>query len=231
MLARVSPMAKSDGPRPPAQAHPGARLSAVTVDPAALAEDLTLEDVQLSPAWADADASFAALMGIRMDAGTLAGSRWYRGSIVDSVLDGVDLANAAFEECGLRRCELVRCRLTGLDLSGCQLEDVTLRGCTLDLANLRFPVLTRVRFEDCSLVGADLLGAKLTDVVFCDCVLREVDVNQAACQRVRFERCDLEGLKGVGALRGATIDPLDLLALTDQLAAALGIRIARDAAP
>lgn len=194
-----------------------------------LGSDALVEDALLAqPAWAQVDAEFADLMGVRVEGGTLAGSRWYRSSFVDTVLDGVDLANAVFEECGLRRVELVRCRLTGVDLSGCQLEDVTLRGCTLDLANLRFAVLTRVRLEECSLASADLLGGTLTDVVMADCGLRETDANQATCTRVRLERCELDGLKGVTALRGATIDPLDLLALTDQLATALGITIARD---
>lgn len=213
-------------PKAPFAPRLSAELAPVAPGPTEFATDLVLEDAD----WRDAAmagerAEFAEITTSRLGASDFSGSDWYRSSWIDVDSDGLDLANAQFTECGLRRVALRNGRLTGIGLAGCAIEDTLVSGCVVDLANLRFAKLTRVRFENCSLVGSEFISAPLTDVAFVDCDLSAVQFTQATCRRVRISGCRLDGVRGVEGLRGATIAPVDLTALTHQLAAALGIAV------
>lgn len=190
------------------------------------ASDLFLEDaVWNDPQFVGERAEFPELTAVRIRGGQLSNTDWYRGTWADVVVDGVDLANAAFQESAWRRVFADRCRLTGIALAGGQLEDVTITGGVLDLANFRFATFTRVLVEDCVLTGSEFTNADLTDVTFSNCDLSGTEFSQVRCHRVRFAGCALEGLRGVEYLRGAVVAPVDLMSLTSQLAGALGITV------
>ena len=213
-------------PRPPHDPRPGERLTPRDLGVDEFAADLALEDaVIVDVALSGESAEFAELASSRVDRGTLADTDWHRCSLVDLVIDGVDLANARFVESLWRRVRLERCRLTGLVLAGCIVEDVTISSGVLDLSNWRFARLTRVRFDGCTLTGADFAEAHLDDVSFEGCDLSGVQFSQAHCRRTRLTGCRLDGLQGVTGLAGARINPTDLLSLTEQLATALGIGV------
>ena len=218
--------ARKNEPKPPHDLRLGETLRPRTVGSEEFAGDLIIEDAVIADlALAGEAAEFAEISGSRFTGGSLADTDWHRSSLVDVALEGVDLANSRFVESLWRRVHLDRCRLTGVVLAGCIVEDAVITGSVLDFANLRFAQFTRVRFEGCTLTGADLVEAQLHDVSFEACDLSTVEFSQAHCQRVRIAGCRLDGLRGVGGLAGATIAPTDLLALTDQLAAALGIHV------
>lgn len=219
-------MSTTAGPRPPHAPRLGGTLASASPSLAELGDDFVLQDA----AWCDAAlggerVEFAELMSVRLARGDLAGSDWYRCAWVDVDAEALDLANALFTESQWRRITLRHSRLTGVQLAGCTLEDAEVRDCVVDLANLRFTTLRRVAFVDCQLRGIEFTSAELSDVSFSGCDLGEVQFSQARCQRVRLSDCRLDGLRGVDGLRGATIAPLDLGALTLQFAAALGIGI------
>ena len=213
-------------PKPPHDPRTGDRLTPRALTPVAFSADLLIEDCAITDvALAGEAAEFAEITSSRFDGGTLADSDWHRGSLVDLILDGVDLANARFVESLWRRVRLDRSRLTGLVLAGCIIEDVTITGGVLDLTNWRFAQLTRVRFEGCTLTGADFVEAQLQDVSFEGCDLSGVQFGHAHCRRTRLSGCRLDGLQGVTGLAGTIIAPTDLLSLTEQLAAALDIGV------
>lgn len=220
------PSTRSGAPKAPFDPRSGDRLSARSVDVGDFAADLMVEDAVIADvALAGESADFAEISASRFEGGTLADTDWHRCSLVDVVVDGVDLANARFVESLWRRMRLERCRLTGVVLAGCILEDVTFAGGVLDLTNWRFAQLTRVRFEACTLTGADFLEAHLNDVSFEGCDLSGAQFSQARCRRTRLSGCRLDAVQGVTGLAGATIAPTDLLSLTEQLAEALGIGV------
>lgn len=127
---------------------------------------------------------------------------------------------------GLLRVELRAARLTGLDLGEAKLREVRFAGCKLDYANFRFATLEYVSFEDCVLNRADFQGAKLDSVRFSGCQLGEADFTKATLSRADFRGSELAGLGGsLLGLRGAIVDSLQLMDLSPQLAAELGIEV------
>lgn len=62
-------------------------------------------------------------------------------------------------------------------------------------------------------------------MTFTDCELSGAQFRSVSVDAVRINRCVLDGISGVASLAGAVIDPLDLIGLTFELAAALGITV------
>lgn len=162
----------------------------------------------------------------RVHSSRWATTRWRRCVFSDCVIDESDLGNAVFVDCGWQRMAVTRSRLTGLDVSACTLQNLRFTGCALDLSNWRFAKVRNAVFEGCKLSGADFGSASMSDVRFVDCDLTGAEFREVRLDRARFEACTLDGIGGVTSLAGATIDPLDLIGLSHQLAEALGITIA-----
>ncbi len=147
----------------------------------------------------------------------------------DVRFENCDLAGFVLQEdVSLRRVEFVGCRMTGAVLAGAHLRDVRFSACVLDDVNLRMVESQDVAFEDCSLVGADFYAAKLSKLTITASDLRRVDFTKATMHGVDLRSSRVEDVKGVGALRGATIDSLQTLALARSLALALGITVVDD---
>ncbi|WP_420174977.1 pentapeptide repeat-containing protein [Luteococcus sp. OSA5] len=194
--------------------------------PADVGDDDLVTDLHLSAiALPDHTSHYAELVSLRIDGGSLAGSRWYRTNWVDLALRQADAANTAFHESTLKRVTWQECRLVGLTLSGCTLTDVAHRDCLLSMANLRFANLNRVEFVGCDLRGADFTSARLTEVRFIDCLLDEANFTEARCDRVEINGGALAGLRGIDGLRGASIQVSDVLELAGPMARALGLEL------
>jgi uncharacterized protein YjbI with pentapeptide repeats len=155
----------------------------------------------------------------------LAGAEIRHLTVVDSVIDHGDWANAIFESCGLRRVHLKENRMTGLTFIDGMVRDVEFVDCKLDLTNWRANTFTTVHFAQCDLSGADFAGADLRGVVFTGCELGGAQFSNAKANGARFLDCDLAGIGGIGSLAGATIRSGDLLTLTGLLARELDITI------
>lgn len=157
--------------------------------------------------------------------------RWSGATIVnfratDVRFENCDLAGFVLqEEVSLRRVEFVGCRMTGAVFAGAHLRDVTFSSCALDDANLRMIDAQDVTFEDCNLVEADMHAAKLSKVVIARCDLRGIEVSKSVMSEVDLRTSRLEDIKGADALRGATIDSVQVIALARSLAAALGLTV------
>lgn len=217
-------------PRPPATPRTPSGLREASLPADALVDDVVWEDLSFTGLVVAPEGAveFAEVHGCTFTDTRLADTRWYRASTADTTFNGCDLANARFDESGFQRTTFNGCRLTGVHLSGCTLENVRFTDCVLDLSTWRFARLKRVVLDGCALVGSDWTAVTATDALLENCDLTEGQFSQAKVKDLHLRRCRLDGLQGVGSLAGATIESDDLITLSHQLAAALGIRIATD---
>jgi fluoroquinolone resistance protein len=189
-----------------------------------------IEDARLGEAvdLTDLAASGGRFARSRLEGVRLAGSRLRSLRLIDVVISDADVSNADWTGAQLTRVVFERCRMTGFGGASVQAEHVTLRACKLDLANFRRATFRRVTFDDCVLDDADLAGASLRETRFSGSRLNRVLIDGARLAQVDFRGSQLEPAGDVLALRGATIDPLQLVALGPLLAHGLGIDVRDD---
>ncbi len=137
----------------------------------------------------------------------------------------IDAANGDWGGAQFRRAQFKDARLTGLNLAEAQVEQVSFKGCKLDYANFRHSAIKQVSFEDCVLTGADFQGASLNATLFSRCQLAEADFSKAEMSLVDLRGSELALAGSVLGLRGAIIDPLQLMELARTLAQELGIAV------
>ena len=146
-------------------------------------------------------------------------------SIVDSVLDRLDVVAMSAIESSWWNVEVVQSRVGSAELYDVELRNVHFVRCKLGFVNLR--------------------GARLSDVAFTDCVIDDLELMRATATRVSFEgtrigKLELSGSKladfdlrgarlaDIGTLeglRGATITLDQLLEVAPAIAVGLGIRV------
>lgn len=162
------------------------------------------------------------------------GGRWSGATFLafratDVRFENCDLAGFVLQEdVSLRRVEFVGCRMTGAVFAGAHLRDVLFSGCVLDDANLRMVDAQDVAFDACSLVATDLQQARLRTTTLTQCDLRGLDLTKAALADVDMRTSRLEDIKGADALRGATIDSLQVVSVARSLAVAMGVTVVDD---
>jgi uncharacterized protein YjbI with pentapeptide repeats len=159
---------------------------------------------------------------------TLAGGNW----------TGSAMSDVRFQESRFLRTDLSRSRWRGVEVgggiaSGVQWPDADIRrtvfrGGKFDLVNFRGATLADVVFEDCLLREADFAGAAMTRVRFPGCVFERVDFSGVKLAEVDLRGARLHFARGLGSLRGATIDPVQLIDLAPALAGHLGIAVAAE---
>ncbi len=158
----------------------------------------------------------------------LAGGRFDKMTVVDTVFDRCDLANVTLTHSSLARTELTGCRATGLVLSGANLRHVLMRDCLADLSVFRFATFAHVVLVDCRLQGSDFVSADLSGAVFRRCDLTRAELSQVKARGATFIDCTWDGVRGVSSLAGATIvhgSPLDAHAFMVATAGSLGIKL------
>jgi uncharacterized protein YjbI with pentapeptide repeats len=163
----------------------------------------------------------AAFFDCDLDGLSLAGER-IELRLIDCTATALDFANAELPGLELTCSSLRDSRLVGAVLGGTFL-DVVVSDCLLDLASLRMTRLTRCEFRECSLAEAGLYAAELESVLFEGCDLTAADLSGATFALCELRRCEMQRLRGIEALRGASIPLADLLPITPLLANALGI--------
>jgi uncharacterized protein YjbI with pentapeptide repeats len=149
-------------------------------------------------------------------------------SMVDTTGERVDAANGDWSAAKLRRVLLEDSRLTGLSLAETHLEEVQFKCCKLDYVNFRNATIEHVSFEDCSLLGADFQGATIHATRFAGCKLLETDFSRAQMESVDLRGSQLKLAGSMLALKGTTIDSLQLIDIAPLLALELGIAVEPD---
>lgn len=197
-----------------------------SIDLAGLASRFELEDVRVcSVSSPKLDAGSGRLARAQLIDVELGESRLRGVELVDVIAERLDAANGDWGGAQLRRTLLSDARLTGLGLAEARIEHVHFKLCKLDYANFRHGEIEHVSFEDCVLTGADFQGAKIKDTVFSGCQLLEADFSKAELSRVDMRGSGLALAGSVLGLRGAIIDPLQLMELARTLAHELGITV------
>jgi uncharacterized protein YjbI with pentapeptide repeats len=219
-------MAASARPVPPRQEPDLTRCA----DPD-LEDGARFEDVEITGSPAGVVAHDVEIAGSRLTAARLSGIELGGFRLVDAVVEDCELSGALLGEASIERVAFRGCRLSGTVLVGAQLRNVSFVDCKLDGVVLRMATGHRVWFEDSVLSDADLHGMRITDARFFDCDLQRADVTDADLRGARFHGSRLDDLHGALGLRGATVDPGQVLTLSLPLCRASGIAVAEERDP
>ncbi|KAA2250940.1 pentapeptide repeat-containing protein [Solihabitans fulvus] len=146
-------------------------------------------------------------------------------TVSDAVLTAVDLSNAAVTRLTARTVELVRCRAIGLRASFELAADLYAEDCQFDYATIDFDrVRGTVAFVGCSFKDATISG-DLSSVLFDGC-----DLTGAQFEATRAKDCDLRtsrlaDARGLARLHGALITTEQAVSIAVQLAAEVGLSV------
>ncbi len=196
------------------------------IDLDGLATQFELEDVRVcSASFSNLDAGSGRLARAQLVDVGLGESKLRGVELVDVIAERLDAANGDWGGARLRRTLLSDARLTGLGLAEARIEHVRFKLCKLDYANFRHCEIEHASFEDCVLTGADFQGAKIKETIFSGCQLLEADFTKAELSHVDMRGSGLALAGSVLGLRGAIIDPLQLMELARTLAHELGITV------
>jgi uncharacterized protein YjbI with pentapeptide repeats len=143
----------------------------------------------------------------------------------DVVLNHCDLTATNCADSSWHRVQLKNMRCSGLKLQTSLLKDVSFDSCKLDLSNFRFSKLKNVSFKNCVLDEADFYNASLDNVVFESCSLLKTEFSTTQCRAVDLRTSDVSNILGIGGLAGATIDSVQLVAISQTLAQAFKITV------
>ncbi len=196
------------------------------VEPEGLDDGFRLEDVRVdSVSLASLSVGSGRFERVHLKDVDLGQSKLRAVELIDVIAERIDAANGDWGGARLRRSTFSDARLTGVNFAEARFEEVSFKGCKLDYANFRHSAIKHVSFEDCVLVGADFQGASLDATRFSACRLVEADFSKARLARVDLRGSEIALAGSVLGLRGAIIEPLQLMELSRALAQELGIAV------
>jgi uncharacterized protein YjbI with pentapeptide repeats len=153
------------------------------------------------------------------------GGRLRKSRFTDVLIQEVRFVATDLAETGWRDTVLAGCALAGAQAFSAALRRVTFRDGKLDSVNFRESLLIDVTFEDCVLRDVDFGGATLQRVSFPGCTLTGADFTKVTCTDVDLRGASPGITAGFDALRGVTIDSVQLVTLAPYLARHLGIAV------
>jgi uncharacterized protein YjbI with pentapeptide repeats len=165
------------------------------------------------------------VLGCRFEDTRFTGSTLERPRISDAVFTRCDLSGTTFRAARLERVLFEGCRMGGVGLAQAELTDVRFAESKLTEANLRMARLVRVHFEDCDLRTADLYDTTLDQTRFLACDLRGLDLWKASISDIWLHGSRVDELHNAEALRGARIDPSQIVPLALAMFDSLGISV------
>jgi uncharacterized protein YjbI with pentapeptide repeats len=214
--------------RSPQRPRPPASLELATLPDHDLEDEATLRGLAFEVDVSGRTAESVEFDQCRFRNADLGGATLARARLVDCLIERTNLANMRVDKSSMQRVRVDSSRMTGLYWIDGLLRDVTVTECRADLAVFRFTDFRQVRFEDCNLTRADFQNADLSGTQFVNCDLTGAQFSQATMTGTRFRGCTLAGIGGVTSFDGVIIASHDLVALSYELAAGLGIQIEDD---
>jgi uncharacterized protein YjbI with pentapeptide repeats len=134
-----------------------------------------------------------------------------------------DLNNARIGEAAVVGAVFVGCRLTGIQAGQASFLDTVFEDCRLDLASFRYARFRNVAFRRCDLRSAELIGCHLRRTSFTECDLAGLQVSMADMAGVDLRSSRLRDVGGIPYLRGAVVSPEQLVELSRDLGAHIGL--------
>ncbi len=131
-------------------------------------------------------------------------------------------------EASFRRVRLSGSKLSGIAVSKGSFTDVEFRQCRLDFASFDEVKFKHVTFDGCRIREADFSRTSFDHVRFVDCDLARALFGRVRTANSEMRRCGLTELRGLGELRGFSMEWNDILAHAELFASALGIEIASE---
>lgn len=163
------------------------------------------------------DCSFTALNVHELE---LTGTR-----LTDSRLTRLDVPTVSAAYANWRNVVLEHSRLGVLQNVEGTWDTVHVRGAKLGYLNLRGSEVRDVLFTDCVIEELDLTGAQVERLAFAGSEVNVLDVSGATLADVDLRSLALPDITGLGHLRGAAINHLQLQQLAPELAAHLGLAV------
>lgn len=163
------------------------------------------------------------------------GSLFRTARLTGIALRGITLRDCRFENCELSgalldaarlvRVEFIDCRLAGTVLSDARIDDVRFVDCRCEGLLFRMSTLKRSAFLRCDLTNAEFYESRLGNVSLADSDLSSVDFSRAQLDQVRLHGSVISDLRGGASLRGAIIDPEQIVPMGLVALDALGVVI------
>jgi uncharacterized protein YjbI with pentapeptide repeats len=192
----------------------------------ALDDSFLIEDARVSGELPDSRAADGAVLRSLLVDVSLGGSRLRSLTLTDVIVRDCDWSNVDVTGARLNRVVFERCRMTGVTFSEIEAQEVVFRGCALNLAMFRAARMFHVEFVDCRLLDADFYSAEIRFTRLSGCSLERAELEQTRLASVDLRGSVLDDLRGdLRALRGATIDTVQLAGLSMLIAAQLGITV------
>jgi uncharacterized protein YjbI with pentapeptide repeats len=146
-------------------------------------------------------------------------------SLVDSVLERLDIVALSAVESGWWNVEVQQSRIGSAQLHGSTLRNVHFVRCKLGYLNLRGANLTDIAFTDCIISDLDLMRATATRVSFAGTRITRLELSGSRLEDVDLRGAALTDIGTLEGLRGATITLDQLLELAPALSESLGIKV------
>jgi uncharacterized protein YjbI with pentapeptide repeats len=175
-------------------------------------------------------ADAVALGGARIESCRFTGLRAaeidLRGTtITETVLEHLDVPIVRASRTRWRDVRIEGGRLGSAELYDAEWQSVHFLGCKLSFVNLRGSRMRDVQFTDCVIEELDLGAAEAVRLALPGTRIQRLDVSRAILQHVDLRGCAFDELTGAGSLRGAAIDPGQLMLLAPLLANELGVTV------
>ncbi len=188
------------------------------------------EALRFTGEWAGLDLTDAVLDECALDGVSIASAEG-RGCVLRGIrvsateITALDAPALSAPQSQWREVSVERSRIGSAELFESEWSGVRVSGSKLGYLNLRAASMTDVLFDGCTIDELDLARATLARVSFTDCSIGTLDVRGATLSHVDLRGADLSTVNGVGSLRGATIDGMQLSLFAPLLAAELGLDV------
>ena len=148
-----------------------------------------------------------------------------RFEVSDCTFKDCDFTASSLATSSWHVVEIVNARCTGLQLQNSTLRNVMFKGCKIELVNLRFAKLENIIFQDCMINDIDFYNSTLKNVEFAGCNIENISFSGAKLKNVDLTRSQIISVRGVGGLKGSTINYEQLIILAPYFALEFGIII------
>lgn len=125
-----------------------------------------------------------------------------------------------------RNSEIEIGRVGSLELAGVSMNSVVISGMRANFASLANSKLQDVLINDCRFDTLDFVGVNAKRLRFVDCVVEDLDLRQMVAESLDIRGLDFARVRGVSAMRNATINEYQLTQIAADLAELAGIEVA-----
>jgi uncharacterized protein YjbI with pentapeptide repeats len=176
----------------------------------------------------DIEAQSVLMQSVRLAGCSLIGAKLPAIQLTDVHWLDCDLRNLTADNGSFSRVLFESCCLTGIQLGDVILKDVTFKDCKVDMANFSYATLHNVRFVDCDLQKSEWDSTKFEKVRMGNCILAGSLFHHCRIVYLDLRSSRLAEINGITALKGALIDPDQLIEIAPLMGKALGLVVRTD---